>query len=114
MLSCKKTVNFPVLIFPRLANLLIFLLSRMTGNTEAGKTTNASDAKNQSLMKATTTSTISEVVSFKNEAKASVNAERKRVTSLVTREIRVPLGCREKKDKDMNCRCRASRFRTSW
>ena len=74
MLSCKKTVNFPVLICPRLANLLIFLLSRMTGSTEAGKTTNASDAKNQSLMKATTTSTISEVVSFKNEAKASVNA----------------------------------------
>ena len=71
---------------------MIFLLRRMTGNTEAGKTTNASDAKNQSLMKATTTSTISEVVSFRNEARASVKAERKRVTSLATREINVPLG----------------------
>src|ERR687892_2343435 len=100
MLSCKKTVNFPVLICPRLANRLIFLLSRMTGNTEAGKTTNASNAKNQSLMKATTISTTSEVVSFRKEANASVKAERKRLTSLATREISVPLGWREKKDKD--------------
>ena len=92
MLSCRKTVNVPVVICPRLANLLIFLLNRMTGNTEAGKTTNASEAKNQSLTKATTTNTISEVVSFRNEANASVKAERKRVASLATREISVPLG----------------------
>ena len=75
-----------------LANRFIFLLSRMTGNTEAGKTTNASDAKNQSLTKATTISTTSDVVSFKKDVNESVRADRSSEASLLIREINVPLG----------------------
>src|SRR5690348_7728009 len=108
MLSCSSSVSIPVLIWPRRVNLLIFLLSRMIGSTDAGKTKKAMDARTQSFKKATTIKTTSEVESFKKEASASVIEYLKSETSLLTRDRRVPLGCRWKKETDKDWKCRLS------
>ena len=54
---------------------------------------NAMEAKTESFTKATTIRTASEIASFMNEATASVIANRNNPTSLLTRAIRVPVGC---------------------
>ena len=94
MLSWRRFVRVPVVTCPRLVNRLIFLVIRRIGKIDAGKTIEAITAKTQSFRKTTTIKTIRDIASRMREATESVSAARTKATSLLTREMRVPVGWR--------------------